>query len=192
MKRSLTKCRMKLLSGSVILTVLFLSSCGLFETREPEEPVGKINWNHYPITPFQTLDNLKYAYDYNENIDRYGAILSSDFEFYFDSQDVQDYNLPAYWGKDIETEMRSLIDKNMDLDLQIIEEKEDIIQSDNAVLYRDYDLVLARENTTSFFSGSFTLYIRREGDGLWRIYRWEDFRTDSDPTWGRLKYEYTP
>jgi len=164
MKRSLTKCRMKLLSGSVILTVLFLSSCGLFETREPEEPVGKINWNHYPITPFQTLDNLKYAYDYNENIDRYGAILSSDFEFYFDSQDVQDYNLPAYWGKDIETEMRSLIDKNMDLDLQIIEEKEDIIQSDNAVLYRDYDLVLARENTTSFFSGSFTLYIRREGE----------------------------
>jgi hypothetical protein len=164
----------------------------LFEKRDPEEPVGKVNWNHYPITPLQTLDNLKYAYDYNENVDRYGSILSSDFEFHFDSQDVQDYNLPVYWGKDMETEMRSLIDKNMDLELQIIEEKDDIIQSDNAVLYRDYELLLTRENETSVFSGSMTLYIRRDSDGFWRIYQWEDFRTDNDTTWGRLKYEYIP
>jgi len=183
---------MKLLPRLVILTALILSSCGLFETRDPEEPVGKVNWNHYPITPLQTLDNLKYAYDYNENVDRYGSILSSDFEFHFDSQDVQDYNLPVYWGKDMETEMRSLIDKNMDLELQIIEEKDDIIQSDNAVLYRDYELLLTRENETSVFSGSMTLYIRRDSDGFWRIYQWEDFRTDNDTTWGRLKYEYIP
>lgn len=183
--------KIKLFFFLVLPTLLILLlSCNLFDTRDAEEPEGKVNWNLFPITPFQTLENLDYAYNFNENIDRYGSILSDEFEFHFDSQDIQDYNLPPYWGKLMETEMRSLLDKDISLDMQQNEESEDIIQSESAVLYRDYQLILTRLSGTSFFAGSMTLYLQRENDGFWRIYRWEDFRTDNDVTWGRLKYEY--
>jgi len=169
-----------------------VTSCEIFETREAEEPAGKVDWNLFPITPYQTLDNLSYAYNYNENIDRYGSILSNDFMFYFDTQDIQDYNLPTYWTKEMETEMRSLINYKMDLELQLIEDRDDIIQSDTAVIYRNYHLLLTRNPESSVFMGSMTLYLQRESDGFWRIDRWEDFRTDHNVTWGRLKYEYIP
>jgi hypothetical protein len=175
--------------------LFFLTSCGLFETRDAEDPEGKVNWNHYPITPMQTLDNLKYAWDSNENIDRYDSILSDSdngFLFFFDSQDVQDYNLPVSWDKSMETDMRSLINEEMNFEMQLIPEKDDVIQSESALLYRDYRLAVNRESGTSLFSGSMTLYLQRESDGFWRITRWEDFRKDSDETWGRLKYEYIP
>lgn len=175
-----------------VCIVWLLSSCGIFDTRDAEEPEGKVHWNHFPITPYQTLENLRYAYESNDNINRYANILNSAFEFFFDSQDIQDYNLPVSWQKDEEIEMRSLINKDMDLTMQPIEEREDIIQSETAVLYRDYTLSINRSSDTSYFAGSMTIYLQRETDGFWRIYRWEDFRIDNEVTWGRLKYEFTP
>lgn len=177
---------------SIGILILLFPACGIFETRDAEEPEGSIHWTHFPITPLQTLDNLVYAYKYNENINRYGTILSDDFEFYFDTQDIQDFNLPVLWNKEMETEMRSLINYQMGLELHQIEEKDDLIQSDSAVLYRDYDLTLTRSSGTSHFIGSLTLYLVRNTDGFWRVTRWEDFRTDHDVSWGRLKYEFIP
>ncbi|MBW6516675.1 MAG: hypothetical protein K0B81_08710 [Candidatus Cloacimonetes bacterium] len=190
----MTKFLMKIreILPSLLILLLLIASCGIFETREAEDPVGKVYWNHFPITAFQTLDNLIYAYDYNENINRYSTILSDDFEFFFDTQDIQDFNLPISWNKQMEVEMRSLIDKKIELELALIEDKDDIIQSDTAVIYRDYHLVLTRSSGTTNFIGSMTLYMQRDTDGFWRINRWEDFRKENQVTWGRLKYEFIP
>lgn len=180
-------------SISVIASLILLLSCNVFDTRDAEEPVGNVQWNHFPITPLQTFDNLGYSWNSNENIDRYERIFSDandSFLFFFDSQDIQDYNLPAHWNKETEVEMRSLINRDMDLEMQSIDEKEDIIQSETAVIYRDYQLSVKRDADTTVFSGSMTLYLQREDDGFWRIHRWEDFRTDDNDTWGRLKYEF--
>ncbi len=160
--------------------------CNIFEPRTAEEPVGKVEWNYFPIIADQTLENLVFAYDYKENSGRYGSVLSNDFRFYFDSQDIQDYSLPVYWDKSAEINMRELIDIGIRVNLENIPDKEDIIQAEQAIYNRNYSVYA----TNRFFSGSMTIFVRREDDGFWRIYRWEDYRKDDNDTWGRLKYEY--
>jgi len=174
------------------VTLLFLTSCKMFEPREAEEPKGVVVWNHFPITPYQTFENLEVIYNYSDNIDRYQSILTDDFSFYFDTQDVQDYHLPTLWDKDNEVEMRGMINSEMELTMSCIVEKRDVIHSDTAVLYRNYRLSFNSGRSNTHFEGDMALYMVREGDGFWRIERWDDFRSNEHITWGRLKYEYVP
>jgi hypothetical protein len=172
--------------------LLTLCGCRLFEPRKAEEPQGVIVWNHFPITPYQTFENLQTVYDYKEGAERYRSILTSDFSFNFDSQDTQDYHLPVSWDKDSEVEMRGLINSEMELIMTNIPEKKDRVQAESAVLYRNYRLRFISGRSNNVFEGNMALYLRREADGFWRIERWDDFRSNDHVTWGRLKYEYVP
>lgn len=168
--------------------ILLLSGCNLFNTREPDEPKGQADWNYFPITSEQTLENLEYAFSFNANADKYGSILADDFRFYFDARDVRDYSLPAYWDKETEVSMRNLMSVEVEIELQEIDDQEDTIQSDRVTYNRHYEVIAAADE----FKGSLTLNLRREEDGFWRVYRWEDYRKDSEYSWGRLKHEYAP
>lgn len=173
----------------VLVSVLLVSGCELFETRKPEEPTGNVEWNYFPITSEQAWDNLTFVFKYDENIDKYGTILTDDFRFYFDAQDVHDYSLPPSWNKHSEVTMRGLITISVSIDYQPIVDKEDLIQADKATYNRDYEI---RKGSTDdiLFAGSMSVYLRRDVDGFWRIYRWEDYRKGQYVSWGRLKYEY--
>jgi hypothetical protein len=166
------------------------SGCYLFEPRKAEEPVGQVKWNHFPIVPGQTLENLLYSYNHSENADRYELILSEDFRFYFDAQDVHDFSFPVFWNKESEVNMRSLINEKMRLELTIIPDQADVVQSETAALYRSYELEVlpVRER----FAGKMVLNMLRSEDGFWRIESWEDIRQANEATWGRFKYETFP
>lgn len=165
-----------------------ITGCDVFDTRDPEEPVGKVEWNYFPITSQQTLENLVYAFNFRENSDKYGSILADDFRFYFDTRDVQDYGLPTHWNRERELNMRGLLNIDLRISLDKIEDKDDLIQSERATYNRDYSIYTADRT----FMGSMTLSLRREEDGFWRIYKWEDYRKNNELTWGRLKYEFVP
>ena len=174
----------------LLLVIISINSCYLFQPRKAEEPVGKVEWNHFTILPYLTLENLIYSYNYSENSDRYGTILSSDFLFYFDQQDVHDYGFPVSWGKDSEIYMRSLVTNKTKLELTIINDQEDVVLSEEALIYRNYSLTLL--SSSDIFAGRFALQLKREDDGFWRIKKWEDFRNEDKETWGRFKYETYP
>lgn len=177
-----------------MLVVLTGYGCRLFEPRKPEEPdVSRAEWNLFPITPEQTLNNLEYAYNYQANADRYGSILTDDFRFFFDAQDVQDYNLPEYWGKVDEVAARKLINIDINIELTEIEGEDDVIQAQRATYNRDYQIRKKAGQQGTLFTGSLILDLRREDDGFWKIYRWEDYRNEDElDTWGRFKNEFAP
>ncbi len=178
--------------GIVLLCYISLSlpGCHLFEPRKAEEPIGQVKWNNFPIIPEQTLENLLYSYNYSENTDRYEFILSNDFRFYFDAQDVHDFSFPVYWDKESEVNMRSLINEKMRLELTIIPDQADVVQSEMATIYRSYDLEVLPERER--FAGNMVLNMIRSEDGFWRIESWEDIRQANEATWGRFKYETFP
>ncbi len=176
---------------TAVISVLLCFGCNLFDTRNPDEPKGQADWNYFPITSEQTLENLMNVFIYNANVDKYGSILSENFQFYFDARDVQDYSLPSYWDKETEISMRNLMSIEVEIEMQEIDEQDDIIQADRVTFNRHYEITAGSEDIQKF-AGSMTLNLIREEDGFWRIDKWKDYRIDDEDSWGRLKYEYAP
>ena len=177
----------------IFLTMI--ASCNIFQTRDADPPEPPALWNAFPNTPERCLENLVYAFSFRENVFKYKDILSDDFIFYFDPQDVQDFTVPDRWFKQSEIDMlmnvyfQSDQTQDMNLSLEVLPNQPDIIQSNHAWLYREYILLV--ENTIPGFNnefiGQFQLYLERESNGFWIIKEWIDYRTQSIWTFGRMK-----
>jgi len=177
-----------------IVTSLCLA-CNVFEPRKADTP-GKIaEWNHYVTSADKCLENLQYAYNYRENIYKYGDILIDGFNFYFDSQDINDFTLPDRWSKTDEIDMlinlyqQTANTQEIRLTLSEITGQSDTYHSNSADIYRAYELFVNHplNNISQSFSGKFQLHIEKGNDGFWRISKWYDFRDTSEWTWGRMK-----
>jgi len=170
-----------------VIILLITVSCRIFEPRKSEPPLSQAEWNHFPILPGQTLDNLYYAYSYAENREKYREILGEGFRFFFDSQDVQTFNLPVFWEKEDEILVRTLMTKVFsDISFTPMSENDDVLLGESAVYYRNYSINYDGVS----YQGKMTINIVRENDGFWKIKDWYDYRESGIVnTWGRLKYE---
>ena len=181
-----------------LLLILILSGCNIFQPRKAEEPRPPAQWHPFTVTALMCLENLVFSYNYKQNMFNFERILSNDFVFYFDRNDVTDFSLPISWEKDAEKEMlinahqRVEGDRAMDLILTSIVNQPDDIGLNIAWIYRNYELFVYHDdqNISNTFAGQFQLLLERENDGLWRIMEWHDFRKDSLWTWGRMKNEF--
>jgi len=181
---------------SLALTML---ACNIFTPRSAEPPDKPAEWNAFPNTPEKCLENLIYAYNHRENVFLYGNILSDDFVFYFDSQDVLDFTLPPRWYKQNEVDMlmnvyfqtNMLFDMN--LRLEVLANQPDIYHANYAWVYRGYKLYVNHNipNLFTEFIGKFQLYMERESNGIWKIKEWHDFREQSEWTFGRMKNAFS-
>lgn len=183
----------------IIIFVLFLVGCNIFEPRKSEAPDTIAEWNAFTTTADKCLENLLFAFNHKENIYQYGNILSEGFTFYFDTQDINDFTLPVQWGKEKEIDM--LINlyqqgnntQEVLLSVRKIDGQSDTYQSNNASIYRQYELNIAQSTTvlSTNFSGKFMLYLEKGNDGLWKIHDWYDYRDQSEWTWGRMKNAFS-
>jgi hypothetical protein len=190
---------MKILNRIVLVTVaLFTLSCGIFEPRESAEPETQVPWVSYPINKEQIMDNLIFSYNYPENTNNYEKIFTDDFVFYFSNQDVNEYSTPVSLNKTQENEM--LINFHKDMigseqsvsleNLSVIDDQDDIINNDSAILYRDYYLTIDGSDP-EIYQGRAEFHLILGSDNFWRINIWKDYRSTSNKTWGLLKNEYT-
>ncbi len=192
------KCRIVYLV-IVVLSGLILSSCNVFSTRKAEDPNKRVDWNSFQTTPVKTLENLQYSYNYRENVYNYSSLFFEDFRFYFDSQDANDFNIPSSWSKSAEIDMllntyqRIDSGSSMQLVLSTIPDQSDNIQANQAWLYRTYELTVRHsiENMPELFIGKFRLFLIKEQSGFWKIKEWNDYRTTSPYTWGRMKNAFS-
>lgn len=184
----------------VILSLLVLVSCDIFEPRDNDDPNDNVNipWISFPIIYQQAVDNLESAYEYAQPIGRYKHMLTDDFQFIFASQDVADYGTPSKLTAAEEDEMLSHLHKvfsyqkrDIDIVLTPIPDQEDVEGANKTVIYRDYILTISGEGyATEVKSGSLELTLV-EINGQWNIKKWIDYRKDSKETWGKMKYEFT-
>ncbi|HNX01442.1 MAG TPA: hypothetical protein PKK33_08765, partial [Candidatus Cloacimonadota bacterium] len=142
-----------------------------------------------------TEQNLVYSYSYQQDAIKFGDILSSNFIFHFAVQDVSDYGTPVSWNSDNEKDMlvnlhKNLSDKNvkMQLTLTSIPSQPDQINATNAWIYRTYEILITGNSKDIYiYRGRCALYMEPD-NGFWKIREWNDYRTESNPSWGLLKY----
>lgn len=178
---------------------LSLAACNPFRPRSAEDPAETSEWKPFPISPVEVEEDLTLAFGYRQNLSRYGELFAGDFAFIPDPQDINEYNLPSSWGGDFEYySLAGLWNRvpasgTINLALTADPDRDDEILAAHARLYRVYAITLP--GATGFenlvYHGRCCLYLE-DRDGLWNIVRWNDYRTDTAPTWGRLKYDAAP
>ncbi|MEA1973373.1 MAG: hypothetical protein U9N34_08790 [Candidatus Cloacimonadota bacterium] len=184
-----------------ISLISLIYSCDIFEPRDAHNPINtEFEWNDFPTSPYQTLENLEWAFEYIQNADNYQQIFTDDFIFYFDSQDISEHSYESSWGigqeQNIVQNYYSQTSDNSPIDIELVENEEnDQINSNNAHIYRDYVLNTNYDilDFPDEFVGKLEIFLVFQ-NGNWKINYWKDFRTSSSDnmnTWGRFKHEFS-
>ena len=177
----------------LFLALIALSACNIFGLRDSEPPTEEAQWNNFANTWELALDNLYYAYEDSRNTINYGRIFLSDYIFYFAQQDITDYSTDSQWTSTQEQDMLLNLHaryKDIKLSLEPMSTPDEITSTE-AKLSRVYELKAklmdsSVENTIA--QGRMELHYRRQ-NGYWYIYRWRDYRSSGERTWGLLKHE---
>lgn len=192
------KARMPL-SLPVILTLVIISSCGLFETRTPEMPNTSRSTYEPPTTPDAVLRNISSSI-IEKNSNNYIKCLSATgFRYIPDSKSLSQYGtIFANWSLNSEKfYLDNLIansDQNASSNLFLSNTVTTQLSSDSAVTTSDYIVVFQHNkvNIPKSAIGNFTLTMRTDENSLFYITKWEDFRKhDTDFTWSGLKANFS-
>ena len=99
------------------------------------------------------------------------------------------------WGREQEQDMLfSLHDQCDSLSLRLTEipNQADLINPSDATIYRSYVLKAYKKDQPVAEAYEGNLEIRFKKDlGNWYIDLWNDYRSSSLPTWGKLKYDHS-
>lgn len=179
----------------ILLATLTLMGCELFKVREAEPPTKPPLWNNFVTTWSACLQNLEYCYSDARNVVKYSSLFTPGFRFNFAAQDLNDYGITGTWGRTQEQDMLfSLHDRcdSLALDLSPIPGQSDQINASDATIYRSYILRAYKKNqpTAEVYEGNLELKFKKD-TGNWYIYLWNDYRSGSQPTWGKLKYDHS-
>jgi hypothetical protein len=188
----------------VILMMLVIASCGIFEPRESQEPDQIVGGSEYEpaqepeavvrnfIKVIQGLDSGSYR-----------DLFTKDFEFVPDPEDVQfmdnHYGPGVYldWNRTVETTVTErMFDRLNAARLAFIDTTVAVDSDSTYVVYHGYVLqILPKDGGWTRFEGIGHFYMRKDpSDNLWFIHRWDDFRLEGssdgeNATWGLLKGE---
>jgi hypothetical protein len=184
----------------LIFSLLMLTGCDWFNTREPEEPGGGMNIWTPPVSPRGALDNLTTAYNLH-NVDYYMKSFAKpgyaqyEFIFYPDiSSGGADTSVFSGWSYDAEY---SFISKLFSPDflpidstasLQFTAESEP--PGEDMPLYREsYALTVGHTSADlpHQYSGKSEIQFDRDNSGYWVIISWRDEKSGDAPTLTELK-----
>ncbi|MBN1233159.1 MAG: hypothetical protein JXA60_07395 [Candidatus Coatesbacteria bacterium] len=191
------------------LIILFVISCwNPFDARDPEPPSGETSHYKQPTTPQSALYNLQWSL-MEKNIANFQSTLSDDYKFYFDAKDVQDFTSGTEsWDLNKEIEITSaLFNKctesgNDTISVVFTEDSNNpdpTRYSASVTLYRRYRVVFPMTtyapNDTIPAQGYMIITLVKDASSLWYISVWKDkrldnARSDTLPTWGRVKWEF--
>lgn len=178
-----------------LLIFIFFSftfiACDIFDTRVAEEP-GDNQTNNPPAIEETTLiQNLINSFSTKNTNDYLACFPDSDFVFYPLSQAISQYPfLIDDWGKDderrhfeilkneIATHDSVLIFRNTSYDRQ----------PDSTFFSGDYEIIVPLQNNdTLYYAGKANFTMKRDFGEVWKIFRWQDFKSGGLPSWSELK-----
>ncbi len=187
-----------------LISILFLTSCGLFDTRNPEEPETGRNTFIPPTTPQDVIFNLTNSIK-EKSVDNYLACLAEKDEingggFMFEPASEVNARYPGLfelWDKNAESRYINPLFSNLSdeispgLDFPEIHNENYV---DSALYYGKYTLKL-HEQIEGFeleYAGNFRFTIIKDNSGLWSIGRWTDLKLDTEvdtniETWSEIK-----
>jgi hypothetical protein len=176
------------------LLALLLTGCGLFDTREPDNPAGSQASDGLALSPTEVLLQLENAITLHDP-SLYMAAISEEFSyaatlsaFPEDPFFFEDWT----WSRE-DVFVRSLLslsllppDSSSTLTFEAIEE---VSFADSAVYRESYRLDLAPfdSDLPTVYQGLADLTLKREEDGGWRVVRWVDDAGGDAPAISQLR-----
>jgi hypothetical protein len=176
----------------MFLALIALMSCEIFDLRDSQLPTEEAKWHDFATNLELALENLEFAYEDSRNAVNYTRIFFDGFRFHFAPQDITDFSTDAEWSSAEEQDMLLNLHtrySKISVDLQALETPDEI-SSNAATLYRAYQLIAkpVQAEADILVEGNLELHYRRQ-HGNWYLYRWYDYRSSEESTWGRLKHE---
>jgi len=177
----------------ILLALLALCSCELFELRDSQDPTEDAAWNDPATTVELALQNLEYAYEDSRNAVNYSRIFLEDYRFYFAAQDITEFSTDSEWSRKQEQDMLLNLHSrysSITIELETMATPDEIGASE-ARIYRSYRvraIPVSASEAEIVLQGNLELDCRRLYD-RWYINKWYDYRSSSANTWGWLKHE---
>jgi hypothetical protein len=190
------------LGATVVLVMAVTTSCGLFDTREPNEPEPPPQ-SCRPLTNTAAVTfNVEDSYGRNALRTCYVSMIDTSFLFHPDPQDSLQNPAPFLgWDDLVESAHNSQIATLQTfISVDFTAEYDDpIISPDQNTELRFFDYVLRvgglveGDASIARYTGKADITFRRGADGQWRMIDWADHRgAVSDSTWGLLRSNHRP
>lgn len=177
---------------------LFLFSCNLFETRDPENPITDNQTLPPPSTKEALFSNFQTAIQ-QKNLTEYEKLFADTVthkqSFLFVPAARYASIFPG-WNKSSELDyFRNVITAvgSSSIQFGILSAPQILTyQSDSAVYTIQYSLFVPhnKPGVTTQFTGRSELYMSPNKNNIWMIYRWADFETMKDSSWSELKGQF--
>ena len=183
----------------IILFVLHLGACGLFETRNPQDPETRRSTFIPPTTPDATILNLTSAILEKNSTNYKNCLILSGFNYIPDSKSLNQYG-QIFQNWDVNSEklyydnLIAQTDENASSLLILSNQVITQITSDSAIATADYIMVFHhnKNNVPVSAVGNLRFNITADAGNLFSIQKWEDFRkNDTDFTWSELKANFS-
>lgn len=185
----------------MILAVLFLGSCGLFDSRSVEPPTESRSTYTPPTSPYIVITNLNFAIA-EKNLDNYmRCFVDSNFSLrrfsYFpDAVSLASYPVFLNWSLYNERIYYSNLITSTDPNSATNLFPDNLTVNnaiDSAVADMDYILVFNhnRGNVPKEVKGKLRFIMGTDSRGLWSVHSWYDFiNENNDTTWSFLKANF--
>lgn len=191
----------------LIILIITLSSCSLFETRNPESPVTNKSSFQPPYSAQIVISNFIASIS-EKNVDNYISCLADSMQgdqksFIFVPSQEALTRFPGqftFWSLSQEKRYFNFFINSVpgDSTPQLIlknTEKFDVFQSDSCILTSDYEFYPkhSNQNVITNSRGTLQFAIYRRTSGLWAIQRWTDIKFGNDSTlstWSILKAQF--
>ncbi len=176
-----------LFTASCLLATVLLSGC-FFDTRNPAQPSGGGSDWQLPTTPDGVFANFRSAYE-AKNLTNYMRSFTSDFLFQADPRDtlLAPRGRYANWNSGVESQVTSSLFNQGSINL-IFTNPQGSTGENTADWYQDYELRISGA-ASLYARGKGHFLMRKDTDGFWAVYRWEDVKTDTTD-WGQIKGTY--
>lgn len=189
-----------LVAAGVLLTGM--GSCGIFETREPEQPSVSSCFAFPQTRPAIVLANLQAAIA-QKCVDNYAACFAGpgnserQFEFVPSTEGREQYGaaFDDWSASDELAYFRNLVAKATPNGFTslVFMPRDSIITADSVVYTIDYTMTF--EHTEPPFPiiarGNLQFSLAANANNVWSIYRWTDFKSTSDITWSLFKGKFS-
>ncbi len=178
-----------------IAMVFAISSCSLFSTRSPEDPVTDAGTYSQPDTPEQVIDNIQAAVS-ELNALNYRRSFAEDLVFQPTATAEAREPVFANWGRAQEeqyfTSMAAAASLNTGHGVALNDRSFTIISASRYVLDATYVLTVnhRRPDAPTEVQGRLRWVIEQGASGLWELTEWTDQELGSNLSWSDLKAEF--
>ena len=166
----------------IILLILFISGCSLFDTRTPEPPTQNGGTFIPPTSPDIVIDNFIDCIR-NKNVDNYIACFDSAYVFVASGNAITMF--PSFFDNwKVSNERRyflaltTTLGQSNSFNINLFNKNFEIMTADSVVLVADYNIYMDWYNVNypSEYEGKLLFTIVPTQNGLWGISRWQDFQ----------------